>query len=392
MNGSEHGEGRKNRRRTEVVSVARACDILQAWRRPGETLELREIASRAGLHKATAYRLLQTLTAKGLLERSGAHGYGSRFQPVSTTRLRIGYAAQSTVVPFIAAVTDSLRVASREAGFELVELNNKASRKVALRNADRLIREKVNLVIEFQLFADLASIIAAKYSLAQIPVIAVGVPHPGAVYFGPDNYKAGMIGGRCLADWVRQHWRGTLDEIVLLGVATAGPTHEARLNGIVDGLVEASPQCRGAAMYRYDVNGRFEQAQEAIRKHLTNRRARRIAVGAVNDMSALGALEAFRECGAEDRCAVVGQDGVPEARAELRRPNSRLVGTVAYFPETYGTQLICIAKELLEHRTVPPAIVTQHRLLTAATVHKLYPNDRLLGDSCYSAITFTHRI
>jgi ribose transport system substrate-binding protein len=284
------------------------------------------------------------------------------------------------VVPFVATVSDSLRISARDAGIDILELNNKASRKVALRNADRLIREKVDLVIEFQLFADLASILAAKYSLAHIPMIAVGVPHPGAVYFGPDNYKAGRIGGRCLADWVRQHWRGTIDELVLLGVGVAGPTHEARLNGIVDGLVEANPECRAASMYRYSVNGRFEQAQEIVRKHLRARRGGRIAVGAVNDMTALGALEAFRESGAEETCAVVGQDGVPEARAELRRPNSRLVGTVAYFPETYGPQLVRIAIELLEQRAVSPAFFTQHRLLTPANVDKLYPNDGLLGD------------
>lgn len=368
-----------------MLSVARACDILRAWRQSGETLELREIASRAGLHKATAYRLLQTLAGRGLVERCGAHGYRSRFQPLDTGRVRIGYAAQSTVVPFISAVSDSLRVSAGEAGFELIELNNRASRKVALRNADRLIREKVDAVIEFQLFADLGSILAAKYSLARIPMIAVGVPHPGAVYFGPDNYKAGLMAGRCLADWVRQHWRGSLDELVLMGASAGGSTHEARLNGIVDGLVESNPQSRSAAMYRFDVKGRFEVAQYAIRKHLVNRRARRIAVGAVNDMAALGALEAFRECGAEEWCAIVDQDGVPEARNELRRLHSRLIGTVAYFPETYGAQLIRIARQIIDHRSVPPVIVTQHRLLTAETVNKVYPSDLLLGDRFHAA-------
>ena len=33
---------------------------------------------------------------------------------------------------------------------------------------------------------------------ANIPVIAIDIPHPGATYFGANNYQAGLIGGRAL--------------------------------------------------------------------------------------------------------------------------------------------------------------------------------------------------
>ena len=77
------------------------------------------------------------------------------------------------------------------------------------------MREKVDLVIEFQTDEHVAPIVAAKYREANIPLIAIEVPHPGATYFGANNYEAGLIGGRHLGRWAKQHWHGDVDEIVL---------------------------------------------------------------------------------------------------------------------------------------------------------------------------------
>ena len=70
--------------------------------------------------------------------------------------------------------------------------------KTALRNADLLIKEGVNLVLEFQTYEHVAPIISSKFIAANIPVIAIEIPHPGATYFGADNYRAGVIGGQAL--------------------------------------------------------------------------------------------------------------------------------------------------------------------------------------------------
>ena len=49
----------------------------------------------------------------------------------------------------------------------------------------------MDLVIDSQIDAKIASQIAEKFADAQIPFIAVDIPHPGAFYYGSDNYKAG---------------------------------------------------------------------------------------------------------------------------------------------------------------------------------------------------------
>ena len=76
--------------------------------------------------------------------------------------------------------------------------------------------------------------------------------------------------------------------------------------------------------------------------------------------------------------AVMGQNASPEARAELREPGTRFIGSVAYFPENYGNDLMRVALEILNHRAVPPAVFVKHQLVTPETVDHIYPNDALL--------------
>jgi len=80
--------------------------------------------------------------------------------------------------------------------------------------------------------------------------------------------------------------------------------------------------------------GQFDATLDIVRKHLRRRRTRKVLVGAVNDSTALAVLQAFRETGLEKECAIVGQAASIEARQELRRPFTRLIGTVAYFQKT----------------------------------------------------------
>ena len=99
---------------------------------------------------------------------------------------------------------------------------------------------------------------------------------------------------------------------------------------------------------------------------------------APNRYGALGALRAFEEAGRTSACAIMGQNASPEGRAELRQEGTRLVGSVAYFPEKYGSEIIGVALDILHRRPVPPAVFVKHQLLTAENVDHVYPNDELL--------------
>jgi len=349
---------------------------LKAFSSADEVLTLRAVVERTQLDKGTVFRLLETLVETGLVRRAGKQGFRSCLHPIRIRKFRLGYASQSNLLPFTGIVSDSLLSAASAADLDLMVLNNQFSPRVALENSELFIAEKVDLVIDSQINVNVASQIGAKFLDAKIPFIAVDIPHPGAFYFGADNYKAGRIAGRHLARWAVKNWNGAAEQIMYLGVDAAGPLLNIRLTGMSDGLKEYMPESRKVPVCHYDTKGgQFDATLDAVRKHLRRRKAKRVLVGAVNDTAALAALQAFREMGLEGESAIVGQDASIEARQELRRPSTRLIGSVAYFPETYGAQLIKLALEILEKKPVPPAVFTQHELVTSENVDKVYPND-----------------
>ncbi len=188
-----------------VKSVVHSSQLLSAFRSSGEALPLREVAARSGLPKSMAFRLLYTLERCGMVEKVGENLYRSHIRPFKQRPFRLGYAAQGTDYQFSKEISAGLQRAAAAQGIELISVDNRYNPKIAQRNADVLVREKVDLVIEFQTDEHVAPIVAAKYRDANIPLIAIEVPHPGATYFGANNYEAGLIGGRHLGRWAKQH-------------------------------------------------------------------------------------------------------------------------------------------------------------------------------------------
>jgi ribose transport system substrate-binding protein len=361
-----------------VKSVVHSSRVLTAFRASGEALPLREIAARSGLPKSMTFRLLYTLERCGMLEKVGENLYRSSLRPFKQRLYRLGYAAQGTDYQFSKEVSAGLERAAAAEGVELISVDNRYNPKIAQRNADVLVRERVDLVIEFQTDEQIAPIVAAKYRDANIPLIAIEIPHPGATYFGANNYEAGLIGGRYLGRWAKQRWDGEVDEIVLVVLKRAGSLPQMRMTGMLVGMKEVCPHLEQRRVTYLDGDGMLGDSFEAMRRHLRTSRSRRILVGAINDPSALGALRAFQEAGRTEACAIVGHNASPEGRTEMRQAGTRLVGSVAYFPEKYGAEILRVALDILHHRAVPPAVFVKHQMVTPDNVNHVYPNDELM--------------
>jgi len=360
--------------RNESQTVLRACEVLKTFHTLGEELNLAQVIERTGLPKTTVFRLLRTLIHGGLLERAGSGVYRNRFGPVTARPFRIGFAAQGDS-DFCREVIKSMEVAAAREHVHLITVNNRYSAREALRNADLLIKEQVDLVIEYQTYERIAPVISSKFLEASTPVIAIEVPHPGATYFGANNYKAGIIGGKALGRWTRDNWGGKVDQLILLELPIAGSLLELRITGFVDGLRAELPQIASAPVAHLNGRGNFEEVLEVLRQFLRRAPAKRTLVGAVNDVCALAALRAFDEIGGRHLCAVMGQNAIPDARAELRRPGTSLVGTVAYFPERYGDEIMALALQILQKKSPPSTAFVKHQLITARNVDLLYPLD-----------------
>jgi len=368
-----------------IQSVRRACNILKCFL-PGQSgLSLSDIVAKTELSRTTAFRLLATLVDEGILEKPAKNLYRPASQQWKRRQYRIGYASQSEEFSFSRLVSESIRSAAFDAGIDLIELSNRYSPTVAIRNAEIFVREGVDLVIEFQTNEDSAATVASKLIEAGIPIIAIEIPHPGASFFGANNYRAGLLAGHALAKSAVQHWSGQVDEVILLELAKAGPLPRSRLTGVLAGLRELLPKIPDQKVRFINGNGRFENSLEAVRRHLVHSKSSHVLLGALNDPSCLGALQAFEETGRAQNCLAIAQNASIEARREMRRAGTRLVGSVAYFPERYGEAVITLALDRLAGKEIPSATFTRHQLITPENVESFYPNDALItagdGDS-----------
>ena len=359
----------------QIEAVARACRIIRVLRDRG-SYSLSQLAEAVSLSRPTVFRLLSTLQANGLISRDGQRQYRLADGFLSGRRFRIGYLAETSSTSFYRAVSKGLLDSAEQSGIDLTVMDCLDSPEIALYNAEKLLAENVDLVIQFLSYSHVASMIASLTRERKVPLIAIEMPTPDAIYFGVDNCQAGLTAGRYLARWAERNWKGKVDEILLVGAKDAGYLPEARLTGSLLGIHEVLPNATAARVVQLDGKWNQEASRDAVERHLRRSTAKRILVSAIFDPSAVGALDAFKHLQRQHECAIVGQNGTVEARLALRSSKSRLIGTVAYFPERYGEQLINLALGVLGHLTpAPRAVFVKHQFLTASNLMQFYSRE-----------------
>jgi ribose transport system substrate-binding protein len=362
--------------RYTLESVSRACEILRLFEDGKPALSLTDIVKRTGLEQTICYRLLRTLEEQSLLRRGERRKYASNVRILSGKRFRIGYAAQNRSW-FCTSLAQGLRWAAAEWPIDIIEVENRYSAKTALRNAEQLASQHIDLAIEFQTYERIGNKLAQIFVKAGIPLIAVDIPHPNAVFLGVDNQHAGVAAGKELLRAAQKQWNGRCDEILFLDLEIAGALPHLRISSAQNILRKGLE--RECALVHLDSRGEFMRAFELTRRHLQTVPRRRTLLTGINDEVVLGALRAFEEAGRSDLCIAVGHGGGPEARRELRLPHSRLAATVAYFPERYGENLVRLALNMLNKKATPPAVYIPVQVLTSKNVDEFYPQDTFGG-------------
>lgn len=361
----------------KLETVSRACALLRELNDERQALTLSEIVERTGMERTICFRLLRTLEDERFLRRVERHKYASNLRILGGKRFRIGYASQGHD-SFSSAVGQSLRWAANEHQVDLIELDNQYSLKIALHNAQILVQQNLDLAIEFQVYERISTKLSNLFSKANIPVIALEIPQPGAAFFGVDNHKVGILAGKALLRAAQSEWNGECDEVFLLDLEIAGSLPHMRLSSAQDVLRQGLSGNRLTTQLQ--ARGEFIRAFELTRKYLQSTPKRRTLLTGINDFAVLGALRAFEEAGRSRLCLAVGFGAIPAARRELRIPTTRLVGSVAFFPERYGESVLKLALDILHQKPIPPAMYAPVQLMTPKNVDQFYPKD-LFGQS-----------
>jgi ribose transport system substrate-binding protein len=71
---------------------------------------------------------------------------------------------------------------------------------------------------------------------------------------------------------------------------------------------------------------------------------------------------------------IVGQGADRLVRNEIRRSNSRIIGSTTFFPEGYGEKLLSLALKILRDEAVPPALYMEHVFINRENINFYYPD------------------
>jgi len=353
----------KNKRLYLIPVLTKALDILELLRAENQPMVLEAIHRRTKISKTTVYRILKTLVHRGYVAQTADRHYRHVARP---KKLRFGFGSQSAEMPFSVAVAASLRSAAVAVGVDLMVLDNRYDAEAAKENAETFIRENVDIIIEFQIDEHAAPVIADKIAEAKIPLIAVDIPHPHAVYFGMDNFRAGREAGELLAEFAINHWGGKMDWMIGLDIEEAGPLVQSRITGAFESVKARLPNLPVESFVRIDGRGMRDKSYKVVLEFLNRHpKDKYILIAAANDTSALGAIAAVRELKREKNVAVVGQDCIEEMVVEMQRTGSPAIASISHEAGLYGPRLIDIGLALLRGEKVAPYNYVEHRAVTA---------------------------
>jgi ribose transport system substrate-binding protein len=256
-------------------------------------------------------------------------------------------------------------------GVDLLVLDNHYDGATAVQNAESLIRSGVDLIMEFNVAHEVAPVIGHRIAAAGIPLIAIDIPHPNAIFFGVDNYRVGMDAGELLVAHATERWEGKATLMLGLDLPAAGALVQGRVSGAFEAVREAIRDIPPDGYIRVDGRGQFEASRKVAGQFLDSHpKDKRILMAAATDSSALGAAAAVRERRRTRQVAIVGQDCIADAVTEMKRPDSPLVGTISHETATYGPTLMNIALDLLRGQPIAPYNYVTHRVVSRASLQQ----------------------
>jgi ABC-type sugar transport system substrate-binding protein len=276
-------------------------------------------------------------------------------------------------------VRRSFELAARTLPVEMIYYDNGGDADKARANAEDAVARKADLFIGYNVDAEANADIGRSLKAAGIRALAVNYPIPGAPLYTADNLAAGRIAGRALGAFVRQSWADQTSIAVILGDLGDPRSGLAdRQQGIAEGLREELPDITPA---RLDTSGNPVRVEGLLVKFLATQPRRKVLIATLDDPTALSAKSAVEIAGRLGDCVIVGQGvdrsvhGGASDKKEID-PNNRssiVLGSVAYFLDRYGYEVLPLALKMLRGETIPFRIATQHVLITAKNVFQIYP-------------------
>jgi len=276
-------------------------------------------------------------------------------------------------------VRRGFELAARTLPVDMIYYDNAGDAETAITKAVAAIRQRVDLLIEYNPEPSANPEIARRLAEAGIPVLAINYPVGDAPLYTADNRAAGRIAGHALGGFAKQSWPDDRVVAAILGdVSDPEDAVALRLKGITEALHDELPDVEPALL---DTGGQWQRGDGLLAKYLSQQPRRKVLVAALDDPTAISARSAVEVAVRVNDCVIVSQGldrsihGGASEKKEIDPANraSVVLGSVAYYLDRYGYEVLPLALRMLKREAVPARTVTHHTLVTAANVFREYP-------------------
>ena len=252
----------------------------------------------------------------------------------------------------------SFRAAAEKAGnVELVYADCNADPQKLAPNYDAFILQNVDAIIDASWMGEVGPIAVEKCKGAGIPLVVCDSPFDEEYSYliGTDQYQAGVIAGKYLADYVKENWDGSIDYLVLEYFQSGGPQVKDRMQGCLDGLQENGIPVEEDQVFWFDNEAQTQKTNQITRDFLTSHPdATKIIFGTNNDPCAIGVVSAVEASNRVDNCISYSYGGEDSALDLLKKDDHGYIGSVSFQQLQYGDFAIPAAIDLIEGKTDVP--------------------------------------
>jgi ribose transport system substrate-binding protein len=304
------------------------------------------------------------------------------------------YANVSDQSPLFKLVGDLLVSKGKKVNITVKRFNNNFDGPTALNNAQLMVQQKPDLVIDWTGVESIGQSVGAVFKRAKMKCIAVNQKIPGCPWFNLVNRFLGTGAAAVVIPILKKkHW--TAKDTTLILVASPGAGAEvnsnsryfyARVSAAIPGMAKATPTSItdqttniGALPNGIQVDGKasLEPTYNVVKSTLQILpTSRHLVVFTINDDSALGAWRAITQAGRQKNTLIIGQGADPDGLKNLRT-NPSWVAEGSVFFELWPEYLLAMGVSVLNGAHPPALTLAPQTVLSKQNVAKYYGKNGL---------------
>lgn len=317
-----------------------------------------------------------------------ACGGSSNQTPAASAPLKIDFASADNAIGVFKTVADGMVSGATTAGVTVREYDNKLDGATALTNADLMIQDHPDIIIDWNAVANVGNALGKKFNDAHIPCLAVNQPIAGCSWFNLSNKEAGVDAAGTMVPLAQgKGWTSSDTTILMVVQSSAGvevndgpryfyitiASHISGFPALTPDQLNPQTTVIGSHQgIQYECNstvdGSYANAKNLLPTIPANNHV--MVFGDDTDCT-LGALRALTQAGRAGNTMACGLGPTPDGLTNLRT-NSSWVCEEALFLEDWPEYIIAEATAIHMGLKIPPLTSAPQVSLTKDNVDTYY--------------------